>query len=240
MAAADESVVVSGRFNGPQESGNGGYTGGLLAGRLGGPVEVNLRAPVPLDQPLQVRAGEGGSLRLSHGESVVAEARSLPGLDLAVPEPVGVEEARRAARRYRAPIEGPFSNCFVCGPARGEDCFEVFAGEVEGRELVATPWTPPAWTAGEDGAVRPEFAWAALDCPTYFATHLEGELTISFLVRQRAQLLAPIAAGEEHVVIAWPIELEGRKRLAGAAVLSAGGETLAVAEALLIEARPAG
>jgi hypothetical protein len=234
------TITVPRRFNGPRESGNGGYTGGVLAARLGGPVEVNLRAPVPLDEALELVPGEEGSLRLQHGETPIAEARSLPGLDLAVPAPVSVEEARRAAANYRAPDDGPFSTCFVCGPARGEDCFEVFAGQVEGRELVATPWTPPAWAAGEDGAARPEFVWAALDCPTYFACHLEGELTVSFLVRQRAELRSPARAGEEHVVVAWPIEIDGRKRLAGAAVLSAGGETLAVAEALLIEARAAG
>jgi len=239
MVAAAATIVVPSRFNGPRESGNGGYTGGILAERLGGPVEVNLRAPVPLDEPLELVAGEEGSLRLLAGETLIAEAQPLPGLDLAVPAPVGLEEARRGSRSYRASADGPFSNCFVCGPARGEDGFEVFAGRVEGRELVATPWTPPDWSAGEDGAVRPEFVWAALDCPTYFASHLEGELSLSFLVRQRAELLQPVRAGAEQVVIAWPIEGDGRKRRAGAAVLSAAGETLARAEALLIEARPA-
>ena len=200
---------------------------------------MNLRAPVPLDEPLELVAGEGDSLLLLHGETPIAEARPLPSLELELPEPVGVEEARRASENYRAPADGMFSNCFVCGPARGEDCFEVFAGQVEERELVATPWTPPAWAA-EEGEVRPEFVWAALDCPTYFASHLEGELTLSMLVRQRAELLGPIQAGAQHVVVAWPIAVEGRKRLAGAALLSAEGEALAVAEALLIEPRPAG
>lgn len=236
----NETIVVPRRFNGPRESGNGGYTSGVVADRLEGAVEVNLPAPVPLDEPLGLVAGEDDSLRLLQGETLIAEARSLPGLDLALPEPVGPEEARRASERYRAPADGPFSNCFVCGPARGEDCFEVFAGPVEGRELVATPWTPPAWSAGAGGAVRPEFVWAALDCPTYFACHLEGELSLSVLVRQRAELRGPVRAGEEHVVLAWPIEVEGRKRLAGAAVLSGEGEALAVAEALLIEPRTAG
>ncbi len=233
------TVVVPRRFNGPQESGNGGYASGLLAAQLAEPVEVSLRSPVPLDQPLELSRDEAGVLSALHGETLVAEARELPELDLPVPAPVSVAEARRAAANYRAPSDGVFSNCFVCGRARGEDCFEVFAGPVEGRELVATPWTPPAWAVGEDGNVRPEFVWAALDCPTYFAAHIEGELTLSMLVRQRAQLLGPIPAETEHVVIAWPIEAEGRKRLAGAAVLNADGETLALAEALMIEPRPA-
>ena len=202
-----------------------------------GPVEVSLRSPVPLDEPLEL-AADGEALRLLHGETLIAEARRLPALDLEVPRAVSPEEARRAAENYRAPSDGLFSNCFVCGRAR-EDSFGVFAGQVEGREVVATPWTPPDWTAGDDGEVRPEFVWAALDCPTYFACHLEGELTLSMLVRQRAEMLGPIAAGAEHVVMAWPIGSDGRKRLAGAAVLSADGETLAVAEALMIEPRPA-
>jgi hypothetical protein len=48
---------------------------------------------------------------------------------------------------------------------------------------------------------------------------------------------APVAAGEEHVVVAWPIATEGRKRHAGAAVMSADGRPLAVARALMIELR---
>ena len=44
-------------------------------------------------------------------------------------------------------------------------------------------------------------------------------------------------AGTDHVVVAWPIATEGRKRHAGSAVLSADGEQLAVAQALLIEPR---
>lgn len=231
------TIAVPSRFNGPLEYGNGGYSAGLLAAHLEGQAaEVSLRSPVPLDQPLEVVAAEGEPLRAMNGETLVAEARPLPGLELEVPAPIGVEEARRAAANYRAPGDGVFSQCFVCGRAR-EDCFEVFAGRVEGRDLVATPWTPPEWAAGDGGEVRPEFVWATLDCPTYFAAHLEGELTMSMLVRQRTELRGPVTPGAEHVVVAWPIEADGRKRLAASAVLSAGGEALALAEVLLVEPR---
>jgi hypothetical protein len=233
------TVTIPGRFNGPRESGNGGYTSGVLATHFDGPVEASLRSPVPLDRPLELVEGDGGSLRLLDGETPIAEARALPGLAVEVPPPVSLEQARAASERYRAPDDGIFSNCFVCGRARTEGCFEIFAGPVDEREMVATPWTPPAWAADDDGNVRPEFVWAALDCPTYFACHLEGELTLSMLVRQRTEILAPVRAGEEHVIIAWPIQQDGRKRLAGAAILATDGETLAVTEALLIEPRAA-
>ena len=70
----------------------------------------------------------------------------------------------------------------------------------------------------------PEFVWAVLDCPTYFALYMDGELPISVLARLTARIDAPVVAGEEHVVIGWPLETEGRKRHAGSAVLSADGE----------------
>jgi len=228
-----EPVTIPARFNGPLESGNGGYAGGVLAPLVPGSAAISLRSPVPLDTPLDpVPADEG--VRVMNGETLVAEVSPAAEVDLEVPEPVGVEEARAAARNYRGTAEGLFGRCFVCGRAR-EDGFDVFAGAVAGREgLVASPWTPPAWTADDEGNVRDEFVWAVLDCPTYFALYPDS-YPLSFLVRMRARVDAPVRAGEEHVVIAWPIEKHGRKHLAGSAVLSAGGEVLVMAEGLLID-----
>ena len=157
-------------------------------------------------------------------------------VDIEVPAPLSAQEARLAAARYRGRSDGPFSRCFVCGRAR-EDTFGVFAGAVEGRQLVASPWTPPPWTADAAGRVLHEFVWAVLDCPTYFALYMCGELPLSVLAQLTARIDAPIIAGKEHVVIAWPEETDGRKRHAGSAVLSPDGVTLAVARALLIEPR---
>jgi hypothetical protein len=230
------SLSIPGRFNGPLESGNGGYSAGVVAGYLDGAAEVTLRSPVPLDTPLEVVREDDGAVRVLDGDAVVAEARAAPELDVEAPAPVSPDEARLAATRYRAPRDGIFSRCFVCGRAR-EDAFGVFAGAVEGRPLVASPWTPPPWTADAAGHVLPEFVWAVLDCPTYFALYMEGGLPLSVLARLTARIDAPVVAGEEQVVIGWPLESDGRKRYAGSAVMSPQGETLAVAHALLIEPR---
>ena len=230
-----ETLTIPDRFNGPLESGNGGYVSGAVAELLGGVAEVSLRSPAPLDRPLDL-ARDNGTVRVLDGETLIAMGTAAENLELEIPAPVGVEEAREAAGRYRGVPDGLFARCFVCGPAR-EDGFGVFAGEVEGRELVASPWTPPAWTAGEDDTVRPEFVWSVLDCPTYFAAHIGRELTVAFLANFAARIDAPVTAGEEHVVIAWPVELDGRKLNAGSAVLSADGQVLARARALLIAAR---
>jgi hypothetical protein len=236
VGSLSETVSISNRFNGPLESGNGGYCSGVVANLLAGPAEVSLRRPVPLETPLEVVRDDGGSVSLLDGDAVVAEAHSASELQIEVPKPVSPRVARLAMTRYRAPSDGLFSRCFVCGRAR-EDAFGVFAGQVEDDSLVASLWTPPTWTAGVAGKVLHEFVWAVLDCPTYFAVYLSGELPVSVLARLTARIDAPIAAGKEHVVIAWPLESDGRKRHAASAVLSTDGRPLAIARALLIEPR---
>jgi hypothetical protein len=231
-----ESLVIPSRFNGPLESGNGGYCSGVVASFLEGAAEVSLRRPVPLERSLNVVRETDGSVRVLDGEALVAEARAAPEFDVEVPAPVSPNEARLATAGYRGLSDGLFSRCFVCGRARA-DGLGVFAGAVEGRQLVASPWTPPSWTADAAGRVLGEFVWAVLDCPTYFALYMNGDLPMSVLARFTVRVNAPIAAGEEHVVMAWPIETDGRKHHAGSAVLSPDGETLAVARALLIEPR---
>ena len=77
-----ESVTVPARFNGPLESGNGGYSAGALATFLDGAVEVSLRRPVPLDVPLRVERGEDGRVVAFAAEDLVAETmghRLVPG-----------------------------------------------------------------------------------------------------------------------------------------------------------------
>ena len=83
----------------------------------------------------------------------------------------------------------------------------------------------------------PEYIWAVMDCPTYFAVYQDGVLPLSFLGQMMARIDAPVVAGDEHVVMAWPISADGRKQHAGAAVVSADGDVLAVARVLMIEPR---
>jgi hypothetical protein len=231
-----QTISVPGRFNGPLTSGHGGYSSAVFARFVDGQAEVALRSPVPLDTPLDVIRDES-SAQVLDGETLVAEAGAVPDLALEVPEPVSLEKARAAKSRYRGKPDDLFGRCFVCGRGR-EDALGVFAGNVDGRELVASPWTPPDWTADDEGRVLPEFVWAVMDCPTYFAVYPDTN-PLSFLARMAARIDAPVTAGDEHVVISWPLESDGRKRHAGAAVLSAEGDMLAVAHALMIEPREA-
>src|SRR5262249_26451853 len=112
------AFTVPARFCGPPDSGNGGYTCGLLARELGGVVECTLRAPVPLDAPLQLEQPQAGGV-LRHGEKIVVEANPT-AIAVTPPPPISVQEATEAMAA--SPALAPhhlFPNCFVCGPKRG-------------------------------------------------------------------------------------------------------------------------
>jgi hypothetical protein len=228
-------VTIPHRFNGPLDSGQGGYSAGVVASFVDGLASVSLRRPVPLDRPLDA-VRQDGTVQLLDGSELIADGEPAGELDLDVPAPVGVETAREATTRYLGSRDGVFSRCFVCGLAR-EDSLHVFAGEVPGRGVLATPWTPPDWTAGDDATVLPEFVWAALDCPATFAPLLAGPVGAGFLARFSVRIDRPVATGAEHVIIGWPLELDGRKFHAGSALFDASGTLLAAARALLVAPR---
>ncbi len=79
-----ESLTIEARFRGPPHSGNGGYVAGTVAQRFKHPiapfgdnaVEVTLRAPIPLDEPMSVVRPETDELQVVFGEMLIAEARA--------------------------------------------------------------------------------------------------------------------------------------------------------------------
>lgn len=228
-----EALLIDARFNGPPQSGNGGYCAGLLAERLARPVEVTLRAPPPLETPLRICPNEGGA-DIMHGETLVMEARD--GAHVAdVPPSPGLEAASRGPASYPGPETHSLSTCFVCGPGRAPgDGLRIFAGKLDGSALVAAPWTPSADLAGEDGQVSERFLWAALDCPGAFAL---TDADFVLLGRMSARIDRRPAPGEDLLVIGWPTGSEGRKHRAGTAIYTAAGDLIAQADQTWIETR---
>lgn len=224
-SAANETIVVARRFRGPPTSGNGGYCAGLLAERLGGVVEVTLRAPPPLDQPLSL-ACDAVRCALHNGEQLVAEAR--PGtLQLELPAVPTFERAASWSQRFAGSSAHTFPECFVCGPQRAKgDGLRIFPGPNEDATCVGAAWVPTA-EHGDDGIVSAPIAWAALDCPGYFAA-ASGEPAL--LGRMTAELLQPLRAGERYVVLGWPLGREGRKRYAATALFDAAGTAVGRAQ----------
>lgn len=228
-----DKVTIDERFHGPRKSGNGGYVCGRLAAFIDGTARVRLYVPPPLDAPLDVVRRDTSVSFEEHGKKI---AEGWPArLDIEVPEPPGVEEARAASEGFRGFSSHRFPTCFVCGRDRrpGEG-LRIFAGPVPGRSLLACPWTPGPDLAGDDGAISPEYIWCVLDCPGGFAfpepetgTILLGELTVA--------RYAPVAPGETLVVTAWAISDEGRKHHTGTGLFSADGRCLAAGQGVWFE-----
>ncbi|WP_198543084.1 hypothetical protein [Pseudofrankia sp. BMG5.36] len=210
---------------------------GRLAAYLDGPATVTLRRPPPLATPLAVDADTDGSVRARHGGALVAEAEpARDGATLCVPDTVSAAEARAAEGRARYFQDPLYPACFVCGIRRGSgDGLRIFAGRLPGRDVWAAPWAPDASLADGSGRVPSEIVWAALDCPSGIAAIDAADLgddAAVLLGRMTATVAALPAVGDECRVIAWPLGRDGRKLMAGSALLGAGGEVLAAARAV--------
>ena len=99
--------------------------------------------------------------------------------------------------------------------------------------LWACLWHPAVDLLDNEGNIRPEILWSALDCPGYFAA-MEGTLRPALLGELTGELLAPVGGTEPLVVYAWRIGQEGRKFYAGTAIARAG-EVIARAKSTWIE-----
>jgi hypothetical protein len=125
----------------------------------------------------------------------------------------------------------------VCGPEREDgDGLRIFPGTVEGRDVVAAPWTPTRSVCDASGVVQPEIVWAALDCPSWFGI-------LAFEVGAKYALLGQLTArihrrpGERErcVVVGWASGRDGRKLHGGSALYDSDGSLLASGAATWIE-----
>lgn len=230
------ALVIGKRFCGPPESGNGGYTCGLLAAGLQSPVEVTLRRPPPLDRQLAVLRSPDG-LALMDGDATVAEARRA-AFSLEAPHCPGLGAATAAAAHYHGLVEHAFPSCFVCGPDRPPgDGLRIFAGQVGDDGLVASPWSPDPGLADAQGTVRSEFVWAALDCPGAWAwlAELDRPLVLGQLA---VNIDAPVLTGRPYIIGGWRLGRDGRKHYSGTAIWAADGTLCARGRATWIEVDP--
>src|SRR5262245_46645389 len=176
-------IHIASRFNGPPESGNGGYSCGLIARTIGQPVRVRLQQPVPLNQDLVIEPGAAGQWEVHAGSELIATA-AIHEVKAEVPQAPSWVEAFGASQHYAGFAAHNFPSCFTCGPARVQgDGLRIFAGAVPGTNLLAAPWRPDASLADADGRLPPEFVWSSLDCPGFWATcsasvALLGELAV--------------------------------------------------------------
>jgi hypothetical protein len=101
---------------------------------------------------------------------------------------------------------------------------------VPDTELVAATWQPDA------SLCRPEFVWAALDCPGAYACEAIGR-GAAVLGRLAARVERVPHPGERCVVVGWPLGEDGRKLFAGTVLFGEDEDVIGVARAVWIAPR---
>jgi hypothetical protein len=244
------AIRVPAFYAGPPGIVNGGWAAGLSAGLLlgpdtapGTPIEVTLRAPMPLDAPVTGhRDGDRAAVTDAAG-AVLTEARVVATIDpvnTAPPAFVPLAVAERAGAPGNR-VESPLPGCYVCGMRR-DGGLRVAIGRTAAAEAAgsaaaagaagladhfAGAWTPP----DASGDLPARYVWAALDCPTGLVHLEDGQALLGrFTV---VQYRAP-RPGEPHVIVAAPTGAERRKRFSSAALYTREGELVAHATAIWI------
>lgn len=232
-----KKIVIPTRFQGPPNTGNGGYVSGLLGKYHNGAVEVTLRKPPPMEKELTLNLEEG-NLLLNDQETLIASGK-LSELDLEIPECPSLEVAEVASENYeRYKAFHTFPNCFVCGYKRkiGKG-LRIFTGQYNEENLFASPWIPYQALANGDGLTAKEFLWAALDCPGAFAA-MGQNFAPMVLGRMTGQVYQSVEVEKPAIVIGWNIEKKGRKHMVGTAVFNHQQELCAAAKSIWFEIDP--
>lgn len=226
MQPNNNVLVVDARHNGPPNSGNGGWTSGLIAAFItDGTPEVTLRKPPPLDEPLTVVRTEDGVRVIDSSETVIATARRREA-DIKPVPPITPAEAAAASQHYPGHGTHHFPTCFVCGPLRA-DGLRIFPGWSGDRTaaIFHVPRDADAVTV-----------WAALDCPGGW-TVITGEHPW-VLGRMSVVIDRLPDAGEQCVVVGREVSRDGRKALVQTTLYGAHNDLCARAEATWIAIPP--
>lgn len=234
MARLPASIRIPEGCNGPAGSANGGVAAGTMAQLVAGPATVRLQAPPPLGVDLAVRAAGAEVSATSPDGTVVMTVRPTdpPDLDIPVIDPSAVG----AGAPYP---DHPAATCVVCGQHHRRG-LRLFPAPVPGHVgVVGTWWTPPDW-AIEDGRLRDDLLWGVLDCPGALAVmHAEDQPVFAALGSITGELVAPVAAGEQVLVLGFALGAEGRRRPAGTAVLGPDGDLRAHSSQVCVAVPPA-
>lgn len=207
-------IIISKHFEGPTDLTLGGYISGLMAVHLDSDtVEVTMRKPTFMERPLMLDTTIPDRVFLYDGDLLLNEARPIE-LKMEIPEPISLEQAKKASRRDTA---AAFPKCFGCGSARSENKgLHLRSGPVQGRNMVAIDWIPRADVVGaREGEKVPEtMVLAAMECPIAKAMELEDirkPEEMAVLGRMTAKIIALPQVNEQYYFVGWPIERAGRR-----------------------------
>lgn len=262
------TITIPEWANGPDGSGNGGWSAGLLAATLGDEairsgIAVSLRVPPPIGRPLRVERGAddrsarllddghaGDDHRAADEDPVLVAEAALAEVSADVPDAVRAitpELAAASSAGFPFRDHHPFPRCVACGTARepGQVALCLHCGPVAGVAVGDAPVFADEWRPRDDIADpdQPSFVslaatWSALDCPSAAPVADPDAPNPIVLARLCARVMLRPRVDELHVLAAWHVSSDGRKHVTRSAMIDPAGTPIAVADALWIEVRP--
>lgn len=231
-------ITIPTRLNGPPTSGHGGATSGLVAtATSGSTVAVSLRVPPPLGVEL-TPVETDDSIAFVDGDRVVATVAPATPPRFDDHPFFGWNDVKMASDRALAFVKPthPFPTCFGCGFLRpDDDGLALYAGPIDGTPYLSAPWVPSANIAADGHTVDHWAIWAALDCPSGWATFPTlAETEAVVLGTLTVDIRGEVRVGERYQVVSKADPRSGRKIPARVAVVAPDGTNVAVGEAMWI------
>jgi len=236
----ERTVTIPRWAQGRPGMGQGGWCAATFEDAIGEPVTIDFRSAIPLEEPMVLRAVEGG-WELRHEGRLVMAAR-LRDIPFTSTSPVTIDAAARASQAFLgADDDHDAPACFSCGVS--EPTMGIRPGPLEdGTGRVACPWVPPAWVCSTAGVVERAVVSTVMDCTQgFFVGHLPARRQ-ALTARYAVEVLGRCHVGERYAIVAYDGAgngWDGRKRMAAAAVFDAAGQLVARADSLWVEPRPA-
>ncbi len=239
MSDPGDPIRIGRWFQGPTGRGQGGWTAQRFAERVDRPVSIALRAAVPLDTDLHVRAvGEQWELVAGPDTTIMHASELATGF--ADTPAVSIEEAAAARARFGELVDDhPVPFCFSCGLQH--DSMRVHAGPL-GDDRFATEWTVPEWATRPDGRVDHGALWAAIDCCAAWWVGYSRRSRTAFTAQYAVEVLHPLEPGATYALVGWSgdhgAEWDGRKRHAASAAFHADGTCVARSVSFWVAVEP--
>lgn len=228
----NKNIIISNKYCGYKHIGNGGYVCGIVANYIKGAAKITLVTSPPVDHPMHIEYINKNVL-LKDGDTIIAKGEAVDFEIGNIPKPPTFAEAVEASKKSIAASGSLSPDCFVCGSNRSEDDgYRLFPGFVANNNCVAAPWFPNKSLADASGFIKPEFIWAALDCPGAYAIfdeHIKGTVLLGQLT---ADVKNNLELENEYIATGWEIGRDGRKYFAGSAIFSKTGELCSVAKSV--------
>ena len=227
---SEQTINIKSWFQGPTDSGQGGWTAHRFVRAISEPVTVAVKRPIPLEVDLTIAAAEHGWHLIDPREPdqpFMVATTWTP--DYAKTDPVSLADAADARTRFPLHDDHPVPVCFSCGA--NADSMQVHSGPLpDGRW--ATDWTVPEWAvdARRQRGRRRAMGRNRL-CPRLVRRQRRRGRRHAVTVQLAVEVITPIEAQTSYSLVTWngtyPETWDGRKRGAGGAVFASDGTCVA-------------